>query len=134
MVFRPDSIDNNSMPSGHTTLAFISATFLFEEFKDVSIWIGVAGYSIATATGVIRMLNNKHWMSDVFVGAGLGILVTELTYFVYPVVKGFITSKIHSSKERSMSLSPYYSRQSLLLRRFQEILFQAHTVYQHHQS
>jgi len=113
MVVRPDSIDNKSMPSGHTTLAFISATFLFEEFKDVSIWIGVAGYSIATATGVIRMLNNKHWMSDVFVGAGLGILVTELTYFVYPVVKGFITSKIHSSKERSMSLSPYYSKQSI---------------------
>ena len=111
-MLRPDSIDDRSMPSGHTTLAFISATFLFEEFKDVSIWIGVAGYSIATATGVIRMLNNKHWMSDVFVGAGLGILMTELTNFVYPIVKRFITSKIHQSKERSISLSPYYSRHS----------------------
>ena len=68
-VLRPDSSDNRSMPSGHTTLAFVSATFFFEEFKDKSILIGLAGYSVATATGVIRMLNNKHWMSDVFVGA-----------------------------------------------------------------
>ncbi|MCK5702418.1 MAG: phosphatase PAP2 family protein, partial [Cyclobacteriaceae bacterium] len=71
-VLRPDGSDYNSFPSNHTALAFVSATFLHMEYKDQSIWYGIAGYSIATATGVLRMLNNKHWMSDVLVGAGIG--------------------------------------------------------------
>lgn len=35
---------------------------------------------MATVTGVSRMLNNKHWLSDVLVGAGIGILSVELGY------------------------------------------------------
>ena len=35
---------------------------------------------MATATGVMRILNNRHWISDVMSGAGIGILSTELGY------------------------------------------------------
>ena len=31
------------------------------------------------------MANNKHWFSDVLVGAGIGILVTELIYHFEPL-------------------------------------------------
>ncbi|MCK4990709.1 MAG: phosphatase PAP2 family protein [Bacteroidales bacterium] len=85
-IQRPDGSDFRSFPSSHTALAFVSATFLHEEYKDQSIWYGIAGYSIATASGVLRMLNNKHWMSDVLVGAGLGILTTKIMYWIYPLV------------------------------------------------
>jgi len=86
-IARPDNSDKRSMPSGHTAIVFVSATFMHEEFKHRSPWYGIAAYSMATATGAMRMLNNKHWMSDVFVGASIGIATTKLTYLAYPWIE-----------------------------------------------
>ena len=108
-VLRPDGSDHRSMPSNHTAIAFVSATLLFEEYKDLSIWYGVAGYSVATATGVLRMLNNKHWMSDVLVGAGLGILATECIYWVYPLLKDSLNKRSAKKSKNNLSLLPYVS-------------------------
>jgi len=105
-VLRPDGSDYRSFPSGHTTGAFVSATFLHEEYKDQSIWYSVAGYSVATATAVLRMLNNKHWMSDVFFGAGLGILSTKVVYLVYPVIKNRFGSKDKKRNNNNLTLVP----------------------------
>lgn len=77
---RPDGSNNKSFPSGHTATAFMTATMLHKEYGARSPWYSIAGYSMATATGVSRMLNNKHWLSDVMVGAGIGILAVELGY------------------------------------------------------
>jgi len=41
---------------------------------------------LATITGVTRQLNNKHWLSDIMVGAGIGILSTEFGYFLADVL------------------------------------------------
>ena len=106
-VERPDGSDFRSFPSNHTTIAFVSATFLHEEYKDQSIWYGIAGYSIATATGVLRMLNNKHWMSDVMVGAGLGILATKVVYLVYPAAKNKFGSTDNKRSNNKLSLVPH---------------------------
>jgi len=106
-VLRPDGSDYLSFPSTHTALAFASATFLHEEYKDQSIWYGVAGYSIATASGVLRMLNNKHWMSDVLVGAGIGILTTKVTYLLYPLVKNCTGNRRRQNGASNLSLVPY---------------------------
>jgi membrane-associated phospholipid phosphatase len=84
---RPDGSDYQSFPSGHTAEAFASAEFMRQEYKDVSPWYGVAGYAMATATGMLRMYNNKHWMSDVVAGAGVGIVSTKLAYWLYPTIK-----------------------------------------------
>ena len=78
---RPDDSTNNSWPSGHTATAFVGATILHKEYGLTrSPWYSIAGYSVATATGVMRVLNNRHWISDVLSGAGIGILSTELAY------------------------------------------------------
>lgn len=77
---RPDGSNRHSFPSGHTATAFMTATMLHKEYGARSPWYSIAGYSMATATGVSRMLNNKHWLSDVMVGAGIGILSVELGY------------------------------------------------------
>jgi membrane-associated phospholipid phosphatase len=106
-VLRPDDSDYLSFPSSHTALAFASATFLHEEYKDQSVWYGVAGYSVATASGVLRMLNNKHWMSDVLVGAGIGILATKVTYLLYPLVKDCLGSRDKYKEASNLSLVPY---------------------------
>lgn len=85
-VKRPDSEATNSFPSGHTTTAFMTATMLHKEYGSLSPWISIAGYTAATATGVMRVVNNRHWVSDVFVGAGLGILSTELGYLLADLI------------------------------------------------
>lgn len=79
---RPDGSTRNSWPSGHTATSFVGATILHKEYGLTrSPWYSVAGYSVATATGIMRVLNNRHWVSDVLSGAGIGIMSGELAYF-----------------------------------------------------
>ena len=84
-VLRPDNSGYNSFPSGHTAEAFMAATFLHKEFGDRSIFYSLAGYSIASTVGLLRIANNRHWASDVFAGAAFGILATNLAYKIVPL-------------------------------------------------
>jgi len=81
---RPNGEDNHSFPSGHTTTAFTNATLLHEEYGQRSVLYTIGGYSTATAVGTMRMLNNKHWLADVLMGAGVGIGATKVLYISYP--------------------------------------------------
>lgn len=101
---RPNGNGENSFPSGHTASAFMAAEFLHQEYKDVNPWIGYAGYFVATATGTLRMYNNKHWFSDVVAGAGFGIASTKIAYLIYPYVKQIFNRK----KESKFTLMPFY--------------------------
>lgn len=83
---RPDGSDNYSFPSGHTATAFACATILSKEYGHISPWISFGAYSMATATGMMRMMNNRHWMSDVLAGAGIGIMSTEFGYWLADIV------------------------------------------------
>lgn len=85
-VERPDGPSNNSFPSGHTTIAFAGAEFLYQEYKDKSIWYGVAGYAVAVGTGIFRMYNNRHWLTDVAARVGIGILSTKISYWMNPYI------------------------------------------------
>lgn len=81
-VRRPDGSNKHSFPSGHTATAFMTATMLTKEYGQRYPWIGIGAYSVASATGLMRMANNKHWLSDVMTGAGIGILSTEVGYYL----------------------------------------------------
>lgn len=81
-VTRPDGTDNHSFPSGHTATAFMMATMLSKEYGYLSPWVSVGSYAVATTTGLMRIANNKHWLSDVMVGAGVGIIATEMAYWI----------------------------------------------------
>lgn len=94
---RPDGTNHLSFPSGHTAAAFSSAQFLFREYKDDNFWLSLSGYPIAIFTGVYRTLNDKHWVGDVVAGAGFGILSTELSYWLFPVVNGLFNKKENKS-------------------------------------
>lgn len=108
-VERPDGSARNSFPSGHTATAFMGAELLRREYWDVSPWIGVAGYAVAAGTGFFRMYNNRHWLTDVIAGAGIGILSVQAAYWLYPVItKTFFRRQYHSN----MFLSPYVSSES----------------------
>jgi membrane-associated phospholipid phosphatase len=70
-----------SFPSGHTATAFMGATLLAHEYGHRSVWAPIAGYTFATTTGILRVLNNRHYVSDVLVGAAIGIVTAELAYW-----------------------------------------------------
>ena len=80
---RPTGTAHESFPSGHTTQAFVSATFMHHEYGKKSIWYSVLAYSMATSTGAMRMLNDRHWFSDVLAGAAIGIFSTEMIYITH---------------------------------------------------
>lgn len=70
------STDWQSFPSGHATTAFAAAAAVTDE---TSIWwprstwiIGPVMYGGATLVGLSRMYHNKHWASDVALGALIG--------------------------------------------------------------
>ena len=107
---RPDGSTANSWPSGHTATAFVGATILHKEYGLTrSPWWSVAGYGVATATGVMRVLNNRHWISDVLSGAGIGIMSGELAYALSDVFfkdRGLLRGDI--SNERSIIDHPSF--------------------------
>jgi membrane-associated phospholipid phosphatase len=86
-VKRPDGSNTKSFPSGHTATAFMGAEFLYQEYKDVSDWYGITGYVVAAGTGFLRIANEKHWLTDVATGAGIGILSTKIAYWIHPLNK-----------------------------------------------
>ncbi|RLD58853.1 MAG: hypothetical protein DRJ01_12065, partial [Bacteroidetes bacterium] len=63
-VERPNK-HQHSFPSWHTTQAFVGATSLYYEFKDYNKLTAYSGFVFSTATGILRITNNKHWISDV---------------------------------------------------------------------
>jgi len=109
-VERPDKSAFNSFPSGHTAVAFMGAEFLWQEYKDVSIWYGIGGYAVAAATGTLRIYNNKHWIGDVAFGAGLGILSTKLAYWLYPTIQSKLSKKKNKIRN-NLVFFPYYNGQ-----------------------
>jgi membrane-associated phospholipid phosphatase len=70
---RPDKSNALSFPSGHTTIAFTNAALLYNDYKDSNIWYASSGFLFATATGLLRVANNKHYVSDVLTGTGIGL-------------------------------------------------------------
>lgn len=112
-IERPDGTSNDSFPSGHTAIAFAGAEFLYQEYKDKSIWYGIAGYAVAFGTGAFRLYNNRHWLTDVAAGAGIGILSTKAAYWLNP----YITKKIFGQKEiKSTSfLFPTYDGKQFMI-------------------
>jgi len=98
---RPDGSTRNSWPSGHTATAFCGATILHKEYGLTrSPWYSVLAYTSATATGVMRVLNNRHWVSDILSGAGIGIMSGELAYAISDLIfkdKGLLRGSTISS-------------------------------------
>ncbi|MCP5106345.1 MAG: phosphatase PAP2 family protein [bacterium] len=63
--------DYYSFPSGHTTTAWSVATVIAGMYKDKPA-VPIICYSLATLAGLSRMTENKHWASDVLIGAVIG--------------------------------------------------------------
>lgn len=76
LFFKPLQLTNNdfqSLPSGHTTIAFAVSTVMAHYFDNIfwkSFWYGAAGM-----VAFSRVYHNQHWVSDVFLGSAVGFFV-----------------------------------------------------------
>ncbi len=118
---RPDNSDNKSFFSGHASTTFAASTYLFLELNEIyesTDWIsenkltlrlfqGVsfAGlYGWAGYVGYSRIKDNKHYLSDVMVGAAAGSLISYLVF-----------SHFHGSKNKPDNIRLYSFKDSFLL-------------------
>lgn len=79
---RPDGKGFSSFPSGHTAFAFTGAAILDHEYGKKYPWIKWTGYGLATLVGISRLANNRHWANDIVGGAAVGIISTDLIYWL----------------------------------------------------
>jgi len=103
-IARPNSNTLTAFPSGHTGQAFVTSQVMFHEFYRTRPLLGLSGYLFSTTTGALRVVNNRHWVPDVLMGAGIAILVTNLVYHFEPL-KNWDPFK-RFDKDLSFFLSP----------------------------
>lgn len=71
IIFAHNTIHGKSFPSGHSSLAFSTATSLALDYK--KWYVVVPAYLWAGSVGYSRMYLGEHYPSDVLAGAILGI-------------------------------------------------------------
>ena len=96
----------SSFPSGHTTVAFAAATVFASEYRDKPI-VPIIAYSAATLIGISRITENKHWSTDVFVGAAVGFLAGKNIVNNY---HRYAKLKAPNQKKNSVSINLNYSQ------------------------
>lgn len=99
---RPDASNSRSFPSGHTATAFCGAELCRMEYGNA---YGAVAYAFAATTGVMRVVNNRHWCNDVLAGAGIGFLSAHVGYWLLPYEKRLCQRVFHRKKHKSLNNS-----------------------------
>jgi membrane-associated phospholipid phosphatase len=99
---------NSAFPSGHTTLAFAAARVYAMEYKNIPA-IPIISYGVAGLIGFSRIIENKHWATDVFAGALLGLACgTQVVNNYHRYARLVRTGKVKKKKKGDLSLNLQY--------------------------
>lgn len=107
---RPDGTDDHSFPSGHSAIAFSGAELCRQEY---GMPCGIVAYSTAALTGWLRLRADRHWLTDVVAGAGIGILSAQAARLLLPFESRWLG--INSSNGSSPYASSASQTRSLAL-------------------
>ncbi|HKL86532.1 MAG TPA: phosphatase PAP2 family protein [Treponemataceae bacterium] len=99
-----NKIDNGdykqSMPSGHSALAFTGATFttfMFNQYLPDSKWtipVIAGSYTLATTAALLRNTSGNHFITDIITGASIG----AFSGFIVPWLHTLNFAKPHKTK------------------------------------
>ena len=98
--FNPFSTGSSfySFPSGHSASIFAVAAVVADQTD--SGFMDFCAYSLASMVAVSRILEEKHWISDVFIGSAIG-------YFVGKKICALNRSRSADRLKFSFNLSPH---------------------------
>lgn len=95
---------NSAFPSGHTTLAFAAARVYAMEYKNIPA-IPIISYGVAGLISFSRIIENKHWATDVFAGALLGLACgTQVVNNYHRYARLIRTGKVKKKGDLSFNL------------------------------
>lgn len=83
---RPNKVNKSSFPSGHTSKAFAAAALTSKNLDSLSLnpgtvtGIRVGLYTFATGTALARVEAERHYTTDVLVGAALGNFLSRFIH------------------------------------------------------
>ena len=77
--------------------------------QEYGTWYGLAAYTVATAIGVSRIYNDRHWASDVVAGAGFGVLSAKVGYWLFPYTGKLLEKITRKKQNKNASLVPFYT-------------------------
>ncbi len=97
---RPNGNDKRSMPSGHTSHSFAVAAVANELYGNK---IGTVAYLTAGLVAISRINDNKHYLSDVIVGAGIGTVIGR------GFAKTYRNSRLELNSDMSFSINYYFN-------------------------
>ncbi|MGE4169619.1 MAG: phosphatase PAP2 family protein [Candidatus Margulisiibacteriota bacterium] len=89
--------DEGALPSGHAGFAWAVLTSYAEEYREDQPWVTTLCYSSAILSSATLVTQQKHWISDVVLGAAIGyytaLYVRDMdqkkpAFSVYPLVVG----------------------------------------------
>ena len=85
----------NSFPSGHAATSFAVATVFAYEYRR-HIAVPITAYALASLVSASRLSAQRHWVSDIFVGASAGFLIGRFVYKRHhdPALPGSSTSRL----------------------------------------
>lgn len=75
--FRGDTTAKSSFPSGHSAVAFALASVIADEYDHWAV--DGLSYGAASAVGLSRIYQDRHWASDIVGGATVGIVIGKWT-------------------------------------------------------
>lgn len=95
---------NSAFPSGHATLAFAAARVYAMEYKNVPA-IPIISYGMATLVSFSRIIENKHWATDIFAGALLGLACgTQVVNNYHRYARLIRTGKVKKKGDLSLNI------------------------------
>ena len=102
-TLRPDGSNYRSFPSGHTSLTFTGAELVRMDYGP--LW-GAGAWGIGVAAASLRIYHNRHWFSDILLGAAIGILSARAGGWLLQPFKNLFG--ITTSGSKDMALLPVY--------------------------
>ena len=127
---RPDATNNHSFPSGHTAWSFLGATMIERELGWRSPWYTFGAYTFASAMGMQRVIDCRHFPVDVAGGAVIGVVTGYLGYFIGDKIFG---DKQLQNKYTSLSVDdgnqPFLSLETGMGFDFSKLNAQGYAIY-----
>ncbi len=87
--------ENLSFPSGHAAHSFAIATVVASQYRDRG-FVPPLAYTAATLCALSRLNDNKHWISDVVIGAALGHFTAKAVF------------ELHAKETTNLNITPFF--------------------------